>query len=243
MKLRFILILLPFFISCKPDKQLGDGIFDLNDFSFSINAAHLYEKPLKGQITDNYFSQVDTSFNTAEGDYHKSVVGIHYIMNINKEIDTIGKLKNVYFFKVESVTDAKQNLMMVSAEGNADFRQQLSLIKQLLVEYGKPKVIQHISGFTTFTWRLSDRIIQINAEMIPDYENDKNAKEGFLNPNGGFLKTDHYEKDHVAKIFAYIFNIDHEELLGKYAGQWQISNDYSTPYLNDANKTVASPFN
>jgi len=243
MKLRFILILLPFFISCKPDKQLGNGIFDLNDFSFSINAAYLYEKPLKGQITDNYFSQVDTSFNTAGGDDHKSVVGIHYIMNINKEIDTIGKLKNVYFFKVESVTDTKQNLMMVSAEGNADFRQQLSLIKQLIVEYGKPKVIQHISGFTTFTWRLSDRIIQINAEMIPDYENDKNAKEGFLNPNGGFLKTDHYEKDHVAKIFAYIFNIDHEELLGKYAGQWQISNDYSTPYLNDANKTVVSPFN
>ncbi|MBB6236126.1 hypothetical protein HDC90_000732 [Pedobacter sp. AK013] len=240
MKLRFIIIILLFFISCKP-KPLGDEIFDLNDFSFNLNAAHLYEKSLKREINDNYFAQVDTSFNA--GDDHKNVLGIHYIININKEADTLAKLKNVYFFKMESVTDAKENLMMVSAEGNADFKQQMSLIKQLMAEYGKPKVIQHISGFTTFTWRLSDRIIQINGEMIPDYENDKNSKDGFLNPDGGFLKTDNYEKDHVAKIFAYVFNIDHEELLEKYAEQWKISNDYSTPYLHDANKMITSPFN
>jgi hypothetical protein len=215
--------------SCEP-KRLGEAVFDLNDFPFSLSVSHLYETELKKEHTKSYYSSSDTSFKDGNG--RKKVEAIKYIVNAEQPTNPLAKLKNVSFNIVRAVADADDNLMMISGEAHSGFEAQLKLVEELKKEHGKPVVIQHISGFTTFTWRLSDRTIQIQCEMIPDYENFKNKRDEFLNPFGGFLKTDNFEPGHKPKVFFYIFNPEAVELLNEYVGFFSNTSGLK-PYFYD----------
>lgn len=129
--------------------------------------------------------------------------------------------------------------MMITAEENCGFGDQMKLIGELKVEYGKPIVKQHIASFTTFTWLLDDRTIQIQCEMIPDSDNYYNKKNDFLNPNGGFLRSDSYEQNHIWKVIVYVFNNDYMEQLRE---QYGYSESGHKPYLYDYDTKTVSPF-
>ena len=210
-----LLAVLLFFSSCEP-KRLGEETFDLNDFPFGLSVGRLYEHELKKHNTKSYYSSCDTVFKDDSG--HKKVEVIKYIVDAEKPAAPIAKLKNVKFNLVRAIADADDNLMMISGEAYCGFKEQLKLLDGLKKEHGKPVVIQHISGFTTFTWLLSDKTIQVQCEMIPDYDNFKNKREDYLNPFGGFLKTDNFEPNHKPEIFFYIFDPKVLDLLNDHIG-------------------------
>lgn len=201
--------------SCEP-KRLGEEVFDLNDFSFGLSVSRLYEYELKKDHTKGYYSSCDTVFK--EDSERKKVEVIKYIVDAEKPANPLAKLKDVKFNLVRAIADADDNLLMIFGEAHCGFKEQLKLLEELKKEHGKPVVIQHISGFTTFTWRLGDRTIQVQCEMIPDYDNFKNKREEYLNPFGGFLKTDNFEPGHKPEVFFYIFNPKAVELLNDHIG-------------------------
>lgn len=214
-KILLLLTAFLFFSACEP-KRLGEETFDLNDFSFGLSVGRLYETELKKENTKSYYSSVDTTFKVDSE--KKTVEVVKYIVNAEQPANPLAKLKNVKFNIVRALADADDNLMMISGEAKSGFEAQLKLIEELKKEHGKPVVIQHISGFTTFTWRLNDRTLQVQCEMIPDYDNFKNKREEYLNPFGGFLKTDNFEPGHKPEVFFYIFNPKAVELLNDHIG-------------------------
>lgn len=239
LKLFLITVSMLFFTSCEP-KRLGEEVLDLNDFPIGLSVSRLYENELKKENSENYSSFSDTVFTYKEGE--KKAVAVNYYVSAEKFLGKFAKLKNVSFYILNSISDVKDNLMMMSSETDCGFADQMKLINKLKKEHGKPIVKQHIASFTTFTWRLDDRTIQIQLEVIPDYENYKNKKEGeFLNPNGGFLKSDSYEPNHVYKMFVYIFDNDYIEELKEQIGFTQSLNGLK-PYLYDYNEKTVSPY-
>ncbi|RZK57865.1 MAG: hypothetical protein EOO87_01840, partial [Pedobacter sp.] len=194
------------FASCEP-KRLGEEVFDLNDFPLGLSVSRFYENELKKENSENYSSYSDTSFNYKDG--NRKAVAVKYNVSADKSVGHFAKLKNISFYNLASVTDLKDNLMMMATEADCGFADQMKLINELTKKHGKPIVKQHIASFTTFTWLLDDRTIQVQCEMIPDYENYKNKIDDFLNPDGGFLKSDSYEPNHIWKVYLYIFNNDY----------------------------------
>lgn len=238
-KLFFIVISILLFASCEP-KRLGEAIFDLNDFSFGLSVNRLYENELKKEISQKYSSYSDTIFNHKDG--VRKAIAVKYLVSAEKSEEPFAKFKNVSFYNMESLADVNDNLMMISVDANCGYGDQVGLLNDLKAAYGKPVVKQHIASFTTFTWRLDDRTIQIQLEVIPDYENDKNKKKGdFLNPNGGFLKSDSYEPNHIYKMFVYIFDNDYIEELKEQIGFTQSLNGLK-PYLYDYDEKTVSPY-
>lgn len=236
-KVSIIVILLCLFSSCEP-KRLGEAVFDLNDFSLGLSVNRLYENELKKKISLKYSAYSDTVFNHKDG--IRKAISVKYIVSAEKSEGPFAKFKNVSFYNMQSLADVNDNLMMISTDANCGYGDQMRLLSDLKKEYGKPVVKQHIASFTTFTWRLDDRTIQIQLEVIPDYENYNNKKKGdFLNPNGGFLKSDSYEPNHVYKMFVYIFNNDYTDEL---KDQYFYSENGNKPYLYDYDEKTVSPY-
>lgn len=236
-KLFLIVISILLFTSCEP-KRLGEAVFDLNDFSFGLSVNRLYENELKKKISLKYSSYSDTIFNDKNG--IRKAVAVKYLVSAEKSEGPFAKFKNASFYNMESVSDVNDNLMKISAKADCGYGDQMRLLDDLKAAYGKPVVKQHIASFTTFTWRLDDRTIQIQLEVIPDYENDKNKKNGdFLNPNGGFLKSDSYEPNHIYKMFIHIFNNDYIQDLKE---QYLYSENGHKPYLYDYDEKTVSPY-
>jgi len=203
LKLSWLATLIFLFSSCQP-KRLGEAVFDLNDFSFGLSVSRFYESELKKENSEKVSSYSDTSYSNESG--KSKAVAVRYIVSAEKLDKPFAKLKNINFYNLKSVSDINDNLMMISAEASCGFGEQIRLVSDLTKEHGEPVVKQHISSFTSFTWLVGDRTIQAQCEMIPAYENDKNKRGDFLNPNGGFLKSDSYEPNHVWKMLIYIFN-------------------------------------
>lgn len=86
-----------------------------------------------------------------------------------------------------------------------------------------------------------DRVIQVQCEMIPDYNNYEQRKGDFLNPEGGFLKSDSYEPSHVWKAYVYIFNEDYVKQLYDQIGLISDTNGLK-PYLYDNTEKTVNPF-
>ena len=149
-----LLAVLLFFSSCEP-KRLGEETFDLNDFPFGLSVSRFYETELKKEHIETYYSSCDTSFKDDNG--NKKVEVITYLVDAEKPIHPLAKLKNVSFNVIRSIADAEDNLMMISGDAYCGFKDQMKLIEELKKEHEKPVVIQHVPGFTTFTWLLSDR--------------------------------------------------------------------------------------
>lgn len=224
--------------SCQP-KPLGEEVFDLNDFSFGLSVHGLYENELKKENTKSYYSYSDTSFVRENG--VRTAKAINYILDVEKPAQPIAKLKNISFNNVKSIATVGDKLMMISGGASCGFKDQLNLIAELKKEYGKPVVIQHISSFTTFTWRLKDRVIQVQCEMIPDYNNYEHRKGEFLNPDGGFLKSDSYEPNHVWKAYVYVYNEDYKKQLYDEISLLSDMNGLR-PYLYDNTEKTINPF-
>ncbi|WAC42654.1 hypothetical protein [Pedobacter sp. SL55] len=232
------LAVLLFFSSCEP-KRLGEETFDLNDFPFGLSVSRFYETELKKEHTKTYYSSCDTSFKDDSG--NKQVEVITYLVDAEKPTQPLAKLKNVSFNVIKSIADAEDNLMMISGDAYCGFKDQMKLLEELKKEHGKPVVIQHISGFTTFTWRKRDRTVQIQCEMIPDQNNYYNKKGEYLNPFGGFLKTDNYEPNHRPRMFFYIFNPEAIELLNNHIGLTSSMSGFK-PYFYDYTKDTKEPY-
>ncbi|RZL46551.1 MAG: hypothetical protein EOP00_14635 [Pedobacter sp.] len=235
-KLLILAVLLFLFASCEP-KRLGEAVFDLNDFSFGLSVNRLYENELKKEISQKYSAYSDTVFNDKDG--IRKAVAVKYLVSAEKSEGPFAKFKNVSFYNMQSLADVNDNLMMISADANCGYGDQMRLLHDLKKEYGKPVVKQHIVSFTSFTWRLDDRTIQIQLEVIPDYENDKNKKGDYLNPNGGFLKSDSYEPNHVYQMFIHIFDNDYIQELKE---QYVYSENGHKPYLYDYDEKTVSPY-
>ena len=233
-----LLAVLLLFSSCEP-KRLGEEIFDLNDFSFGLSVSRLYETELQKEHTKSYYSSCDTSFKNDNGNNKVDV--INYLVDAEKPTKPLAKLKNVSFNVIKSIAGAEDNLMMISGDAYCGFKDQMKLIAELKKEHGKPVVIQHVSGFTTFTWLLSDRTIQVQCEMIPDYNNYSNKKGEYLNPFGGFLKTDNYEPNHRPQVFFYIFNPEAIVLLNDHIGLINSVSGFK-PYFYDYTKDTKVPY-
>lgn len=224
--------------SCEP-KRLGEEVLDLNDFSFSLSVSRLYENELKKESTKSYSSYCDTIFSERNG--NKTVDAIKYFVDAEKPLVPLAKLKNVNFDILNSVADADDNLMMITGNAKVGFGAQMKLLKAFKEEHGKPIVIQHIPGFTSFTWRLKDRTIQLQCEMIPDYDNYSNKRDEYLNPFGGFLKTYNYEPNHQPEMFVYIFDFEKVKELENYVGFIPSSSGFK-PYFYDYTENTKSPF-
>ena len=229
-------VLLFFFASCEP-KRLGEGILDLDDFPIGLSVSRLYENELKKENSAKYSSYSDTVFNYKDGE--KKAVSVKFSLSADKSLGKFAKLKNISFYNLVSITDLRDNLMMMSTETDCGFADQMKLLSELKRQYGKPIVKQHIASFTTFTWLLDDRTIQVQCEMIPDHENYKNKIGDFLNPEGGFLKSDSYEPNHIWKVYLHIFNNDYVDAL---KDEYFYSENGHRPYLYDYDEKAVSPY-
>jgi len=235
-KLLLIAALLFSVASCEP-KRLREAVFDLNDFSFGLSVNRLYENELKKEISLKYSAYSDTVFNYKQG--IQKAVAVKYLVSSVKSEGPFAKFKNVSFYNMQSLADVNDNLMMISADAKCGYGDEIRLLNDLKAAYGKPVVKQHIASFTSFTWRIDDRTIQIQLEVIPDYENDKNKKSDYLNPNGGFLKSDSYEPNHVSQMFIHIFDNDFIQELKE---QYSYAENGHKPYFYDYDEKTVSPY-
>lgn len=77
--------------------------------------------------------------------------------------------------------------------------------------------------------------------MIPDYDNYNSKRDGYLNPFGGFLRTDNFEPNHKPRVFFYIFNPETIETLNEHIGLASNMSGFK-PYFYDYTKDTKVPY-
>ena len=163
--------------SCQA-QEYEKGIFDLGTLKFNFNAGKFYARSLEKEnlkmSSGKQYVQKDT-ITEYDLDWDKdknTIVGIQYNVIGYSPADTVAVFQNIYFSRMEAMTDKNGKLMLVEAVASCSRKDYKKLIENLIQSYGQPVSGDQTAGFTkskSMTWRLDDRIIQLVSEATLDF--------------------------------------------------------------------------
>ena len=191
-KILLLFTILPFFASCQ--SSLEDGNLDFEKLQFGrFNAKEYYSKSLKAEWADYhkmvksnqkeiYFFQSDADTIDVDGNdfrivepyaitYRQTSVGRR---NWNKNY-SVGFFKNLKFDKVNTITDLKNNLLIVSGETDSVNTENIEKFSTELSKlYGSPTITNVSSGMSSYDikkWNFEDKIIALVSDGKLNYKN------------------------------------------------------------------------
>ncbi|MGQ7854369.1 hypothetical protein ACUN24_08980 [Pedobacter sp. WC2501] len=175
----FLLLVITFFLtSCKAQEYETEP-FDLSTLSFKLNSEEFYSKSMDRKnnkfTSDRQYVEKDT-LNEYDLDWtgnKNKIFGIQYRVVSYSPKDTVAFYKNLTFSRLQTLTTAQGDLMLMSATGKGSDDNIKSFIQELTAEYPNPSIkAEEFSFFKTYhyTWKINDRIIQLVSKNKIDFD-------------------------------------------------------------------------
>jgi len=164
--------------SCKGQEYENEKL-DLSKLNFSLKADKFYSKSMNREnikfSSEKQYVEKDTiyEYDIDWKDDNNKIFGIQFNVKSYSRKDTVAYYKNQFFYKLEVMTNEKEDLILLSATGNCTDNDFKTIIQKITDEYEKPVIEEkEFSFFKTYhyTWKLNDRTIQLVSKAKIDFD-------------------------------------------------------------------------